>query len=46
MKTDYLDLWQVHDVRTGGDIEEIFGKNGALEAFVEAGKKAWCVLSA
>ena len=39
MKTDYLDLWQVHDVRTGGDIEEIFGKNGALEAFVEAREK-------
>jgi len=36
MKTDYLDLWQVHDVRTAEDIEEIFGRNGALEAFVEA----------
>jgi predicted aldo/keto reductase-like oxidoreductase len=36
MKTDYLDLWQVHDVRTQEDIEEIFGKNGALEAFLEA----------
>ena len=39
MKTDYLDLWQVHDVRTEEDIEEIFGKNGALEAFVEAREK-------
>ena len=26
MKTDYLDLWQVHDVRTEEDIEEIFGR--------------------
>jgi predicted aldo/keto reductase-like oxidoreductase len=39
MKTDYLDLWQVHDVRTADDIEEIFGGNGALEAFVEAREK-------
>ena len=36
MKTDHLDLWQVHDVRTQSDIDRIFGPNGALEAFVEA----------
>lgn len=36
MKTDYLDLWQVHDVRTEQDVEEIFGPGGAIEAFVEA----------
>ena len=36
MKTDYLDLWQVHDVRTQEDIRQIFGPAGALEAFVEA----------
>jgi aryl-alcohol dehydrogenase-like predicted oxidoreductase len=36
MKTDHLDLWQVHDVRTGEEIEEIFGPGGAIEAFVEA----------
>ena len=39
MKTHYLDLWQVHDVRTEKEIEEIFGPHGALEAFVEAKKK-------
>src|SRR3990172_2370131 len=39
MKTNYLDLWQVHDVRTENEIEEIFGHHGALEAFVEAKKK-------
>lgn len=39
MKTDHLDLWQVHDVRTEEEIEEIFGPNGALEAFVEAKEK-------
>ena len=36
MKTDHLDLWQVHDVRTDEEIEEIFGKGGAIEAFMEA----------
>lgn len=36
MKTDYLDLWQIHDVRTDSDIEEIFGPGGAMEAFREA----------
>jgi aryl-alcohol dehydrogenase-like predicted oxidoreductase len=39
MKTDHLDLWQVHDVRTGEDMNEIFGPRGALEAFVEARDK-------
>ncbi len=36
MKTDYLDLWQVHDVRTGDDVERIFGANGCIEAFQSA----------
>jgi predicted aldo/keto reductase-like oxidoreductase len=36
MKTDHLDLWQVHDVREEEEIEEIFGPRGAIEAFVEA----------
>jgi aryl-alcohol dehydrogenase-like predicted oxidoreductase len=39
MKTDHLDLWQVHDVRTEEDVEEIFGPAGAIEAFVEARDK-------
>jgi aryl-alcohol dehydrogenase-like predicted oxidoreductase len=36
MKTDYLDLWQIHDVRTDEEIDSIFGPGGALEAFVQA----------
>jgi len=36
MKTDHLDLWQVHDVREEGDIDDIFGPGGAIEAFVQA----------
>jgi aryl-alcohol dehydrogenase-like predicted oxidoreductase len=39
MKTDHLDLWQVHDVRTDEDVDEIFGPRGALEAFREARDK-------
>jgi predicted aldo/keto reductase-like oxidoreductase len=39
MKTDHLDLWQVHDVRTDEEIETIFGPGGAIEAFVEAREK-------
>ena len=31
-----LDLWQIHDVRTSRDIEEIEGAGGALQAFLEA----------
>lgn len=39
MNTDRIDLWQVHDVRTDEDIDLIFGKGGAIEAFVEAKEK-------
>jgi predicted aldo/keto reductase-like oxidoreductase len=39
MKTDHLDLWQVHDVRTDDDVKEIFGPKGAIEAFAEAKQK-------
>jgi aryl-alcohol dehydrogenase-like predicted oxidoreductase len=36
MRTDWLDLWQVHDVRTQQDLETIFGPGGAIEAFDRA----------
>jgi len=36
MKTDHLDVWQVHDVRTYEEVEEIFAPGGAIEAFREA----------
>jgi uncharacterized protein len=39
MKTDYVDLWQIHAVKTMEDVEQIFAKGGAIEAF-EAAKKA------
>ena len=39
MGTDHLDLWQVHDVRTMEDIEQVFHPGGAIEAFVEEKEK-------
>jgi predicted aldo/keto reductase-like oxidoreductase len=39
MKTDYLDLWQIHGVGEMKDVDQIFAKGGAIEAF-EAAKKA------
>lgn len=38
MKTDFLDLWIVHDVRTPKDLDLIFGPKGAIRAF-EAAKR-------
>jgi len=35
-RTDHLDLWQLHDLRTSGDLQMIFGRGGALEALVHA----------
>jgi predicted aldo/keto reductase-like oxidoreductase len=39
VKTDHLDLWQIHDVRTEEDVEAIFGPDGSLEGFLEARKR-------
>jgi predicted aldo/keto reductase-like oxidoreductase len=39
LKTDYLDLWQIHSVTSNEDLEKIFAPGGAIEAF-EAAKKA------
>jgi len=36
LHTDYLDLWQIHDIRSKGDFDAISGPDGALEAFVGA----------
>ena len=36
LRTDHLDLWQLHDLRTPGDLRAIFGRDGALEALVQA----------
>ena len=35
LKTDHVDLWQLHDVGTLFDVNEIFAKGGAMEALLE-----------
>jgi uncharacterized protein len=39
LKTDYVDLWQIHSVSELPEVDVIFGPGGAIEAF-EAAKKA------
>jgi aryl-alcohol dehydrogenase-like predicted oxidoreductase len=39
LKVDYIDLWQIHDVRTERDLMQIEDPGGALEAFEEAKKE-------
>jgi len=41
LQTDYLDLWQVHDVRTLEEVAALGAPGGALEAFQEARKRGW-----
>lgn len=36
LKTDHLDLWQLHDLRTKWDLDQIFSPGGALEAMEKA----------
>ena len=36
MQTDYLDLWQCHEVSTSEEVDAIFGPKGAAEAFAKA----------
>lgn len=35
LNTDYLDLWQLHDIGTMTDVNEIWAKGGAIEAALE-----------
>jgi aryl-alcohol dehydrogenase-like predicted oxidoreductase len=39
LRTDYLDLWQVHAIQDKDDVAKVFAPGGAIEAF-EAAKKA------
>lgn len=36
LRTDHVDLWQLHDLRTPDDLDAIFGKGGAIEALETA----------
>ena len=35
LQTDHVDLWQLHDIGTMFDIDQVFAKGGAMEALVE-----------
>jgi predicted aldo/keto reductase-like oxidoreductase len=39
LKTDHVDLWQIHQVSEMDEVQQIFAPGGAIEAF-EAAKKA------
>ena len=42
LKTDYLDLWQIHQVSEMSEVKQIFAPGGAIEAFVAAKKAGKC----
>lgn len=42
IKTDYLDLWQIHGVGSMEEVETIFGTGGAIEAFETAKREGKC----
>jgi uncharacterized protein len=35
LQTDHVDLWQLHDVGTMFDVDQIFAKGGAMEALLD-----------
>ena len=35
LHTDHVDLWQLHDIGTITDVNEVFAKGGAMEALLE-----------
>ena len=36
LHTDHLDLWQLHDIGEPQDVDQVFGKGGAMEALLQA----------
>ena len=36
LDTDHIDTWQLHDVGIQEDVDQIFGKGGAMEALIQA----------
>lgn len=42
LNTEYLDLWQIHQVSTLDEVEQIFAPGGAIEAFEAAKKSGKC----
>jgi predicted aldo/keto reductase-like oxidoreductase len=42
LKTDHVDLWQIHQVSSMDEVEQIFAPGGAIEAFEAAKKGGKC----
>ena len=42
LRTDYVDLWQIHSVDEMEEVEQIFSPGGAIEAFEAAKKTGKC----
>ena len=42
LKTDHVDLWQIHQVSTMDEVDQIFAPGGAIEAFEAARKAGKC----
>jgi predicted aldo/keto reductase-like oxidoreductase len=42
LRTDYLDLWQIHQVSEMKEVEQIFSPGGSIEAAVQAKKEGKC----
>ena len=42
LKTDYVDLWQIHGIENKDEVKQIFGPGGAIEAFEAAKKSGKC----
>jgi uncharacterized protein len=42
LRTDYVDLWQIHQVGEMKEVEQIFGPGGSIEAFEQAKKEGKC----
>jgi uncharacterized protein len=42
LRTDYIDLWQIHQVGEMKEVEQIFGPGGSIEAFEQAKKEGKC----
>lgn len=39
LRTGYIDLWQVHQVATHSEADQVLGPDGSLEAFIQAKKQ-------
>lgn len=42
MQTDHLDLWQIHNLQTQQQLEQIFSPNGAMKALERAREQGMC----